>query len=116
MIVFLFFTSGFAGLAYQMVWAKMFANGLGHEGPAVLAVVCAFMGGMAAGSYIWAGKLARTTKPLAWYGRLEIVVGLWAIISTVLVPSANRVANRAIGVDPPAWWHWIVAFVCPLIV
>src|SRR5438876_995671 len=46
----LFFFSGSAGLGYQMVWSRMIAIGLGQEMPAVLAVIAAFMGGMALGA------------------------------------------------------------------
>ena len=40
---FLFFLSGAAALGYQLVWTKLFATGLGHEYPAMLAIVCAFV-------------------------------------------------------------------------
>jgi spermidine synthase len=43
--------SGFAGLGYEMVWTRMLTVGLGHEVPAVLAVVAAFFSGMALGAY-----------------------------------------------------------------
>src|SRR5207237_8876408 len=62
----LFFLSGAAGLGYQMVWSKMFAAGLGHEMPAVLAVVCAFMGGMAIGAWTLDGVVARSRRPGYW--------------------------------------------------
>ena len=41
----LFFLSGAAALGYQLVWAKMFSTGLGHEMPAVLAIIAAQTGG-----------------------------------------------------------------------
>ena len=40
--------SGFAGLGYQIVWTQQCALWLGHESAAVLAVVAAFFGGLAA--------------------------------------------------------------------
>ena len=48
--VFLF--SGMCGLGYQMVWSRMFAIGLGHEMPSLLAVVMAFFAGLAIGASI----------------------------------------------------------------
>jgi spermidine synthase len=41
--------SGFAGLAYQIVWTQQSTLWLGHESAAVLAVVAAFFGGLAVG-------------------------------------------------------------------
>ena len=40
-------TSGFAGLAYQIIWTQQSTAWLGHESAAVLAVVAAFFGGFA---------------------------------------------------------------------
>ena len=88
----LFFFSGGAGLGYQMVWSKMLATGLGHEMPAVLAVVAAVMGGMAIGAWTLDGVVSRSPRPWQWYGRLEILIGLWGLLLTVLMPVTNRSA------------------------
>src|SRR5206468_6642064 len=85
MIAFLyafFFFSGGAGLGYQMVWSRMLTAGLGHEMPAVLAVVCAFMGGMAIGACTLGGVVARSRRPAHWYAGLEILTGFWGLISS----------------------------------
>src|SRR5882762_103798 len=84
-----FFFSGSAGLGYQMVWSKMFANGLGHEMPAVLAVVCAFMGGMALGAWTLDRVIANSRHPGRWYGWLEILIGAWGCLSAALIPLVN---------------------------
>ena len=42
--------SGFAGLAYQIVWTQQSTAWLGHESAAVLAVVAAFFGVLALGA------------------------------------------------------------------
>jgi spermidine synthase len=111
----LFFFSGSAGLGYQMVWSKMFATGLGHEMPAVLAVVGAFLGGMALGAWTLDGPIRRSRRPWRWFGSLEIVVGLWGLLSTVLIPVANQSAWRLISIAPSAFDHWCVAFALPFV-
>src|SRR3989440_4042100 len=111
----LFFFSGSAGLGYQMVWSKMLATGLGHEMPAVLAIICAFMGGMAIGAWTLDGVVARSQRPDRWYGLLEIFIGLWGLLSTALIPIANQSALRLIGVEPSPWRHWSVAFALPFL-
>src|SRR5207237_8226286 len=85
----LFFLSGGAGLGYQMVWSRMFAAGLGHEMPSVLAVVGAFLGGMALGSWALDGVLARSRRPGCWYGGLESLIGLWVLDYTPFISIAN---------------------------
>src|SRR5205814_6817 len=111
----LFFLSGGAGLGYQMVWSRMFAAGLGHEMPSVLAVVGAFLGGMAVGSWALDGVLARSGRPGCWYGGLEILIGLWGLASTALIPIANQSALRFIGLDPSPLRQWGIAFSLPFL-
>ena len=111
----LFFFSGGAGLAYQMAWSRMFATGLGHEMPAVLAIVFAFMGGMAIGAWALDGLLSRSRRPACWYGWLEILIGLWGLLSTALIPLANQSALRLIGLEPSGLHQWSVAFAIPFL-
>ena len=49
-----FFVSGLAGLLYQVVWTRYLALFLGSTSYAVVAVLAAFMGGLAAGNACWA--------------------------------------------------------------
>src|SRR2546428_3985264 len=109
----LFFFSGSAGLGYQMVWSKMLATGLGHEMPAVLAVLCAFMGGMALGAWRLDGLIARSRAPGCWYGFLEILVGAWGFLSAALIPVANQAALPLIGVGAFPNRHLLYAIILP---
>jgi spermidine synthase len=75
-----FFISGIAGLIYQVVWSKYLALFLGHTGYAVVAVLAAFMGGLALGN-VWLGAAAdRVRRPLAFYGLMEIGIALYAFL------------------------------------
>ena len=113
LLYFLFFFSGAAGLGYQIAWIRMFSTSLGHEMPAVLAVVAAFMGGMALGAWSLDKPISRSGHPGRWYAFLEILIGLWALVSTLLIPLANESALQAIGVEPSALRHWGIAFALP---
>ena len=74
------FVSGMAGLVYEIVWARYLALFLGHTSYAVVAVLVAFMGGLALGN-LWFGSLAdRTRRPLARYAWLEIGIGIYALV------------------------------------
>src|SRR5258706_4674857 len=86
----LFFFSGAAGLGYQLIWSKLFAIGLGHEMPAVLAVICAFMAGMALGS--WFLDRAFTKLLNCSYALLELMIGVWGIVAALLIAHANQVS------------------------
>ena len=112
----LFFFSGCAGLGCQIVWSRMLTTGLGHEMPSVMAVVAAFMLGMAGGSWLLDRKLRDTRAPGRWYGGLEIAAGLWGLLLVFLIPFANELALRWIGPAPSAARHWTVAFSLPVAV
>jgi spermidine synthase len=92
----------------------MFAVGLGHEMPALLAVVAAFMAGMALGA--WQLARARADNAGRYYALLEIIIGCWAAITPFLIPATNRLAMSWIGLNPSPFRHWLVAFVIPFFV
>ena len=65
--VFCLLISGMAGLVYEIVWARYLGLFLGHTSYAVVAVLVAFMGGLALGN-VWFGTRAdRSHRPLALY-------------------------------------------------
>jgi spermidine synthase len=104
----IFFLSGVAGLAYQVVWAQGLAAAIGHEYPATLAVVTAFMLGMAAGNAV----LARMRMIGAgWYGWLEVAIGVWGLMTILIIPRVQGQLVAILGVHPPALFHWLVVFV-----
>lgn len=75
--------SGVAGLVYQVVWARYLALFLGHTSYAVVAVLVAFMGGLALGN-AWLGRFAdRLERPLALYAWLEIGIAAYALLFPV---------------------------------
>src|SRR5688572_2651842 len=78
-LLLLFFLTGATALGYQLVWTRMLANTLGHEMPAVLAVVTTFMGGLALGAWCLGGPIRRSAYPGRWYAGLEIFIGAWAM-------------------------------------
>lgn len=107
------FSSGFAGLGYEMVWTRMLAVGLGHEIVAVLAVVAAFFCGMALGAWSLDGSVSRSRQPGRWYAALELTIGIWSLVLIFLIPPANRFAGLLAGGDPSMLRHWFVAFALP---
>ncbi|MHB1305839.1 MAG: spermine/spermidine synthase domain-containing protein [Limisphaerales bacterium] len=74
------FLSGMAGLMYEVVWARYLALFLGHTSYAVVAVLVAFMGGLALGNVVFGAVADRSTRPLALYAWLEIGIGAFALV------------------------------------
>jgi spermidine synthase len=107
--------SGMAGLSYQITWSRMFAIGLGHEFPGVLALITAFFGGLAAGSWLLDRRIALSKSPAAWYVLLELLIAAWVLITIGLIPLANGLAQQWIGPRPHPVWHWGIAWLLPLV-
>jgi len=90
-IYILFFCSGFSGLIYEIIWARMLYLTLGSTTVAVSLVLSAFMAGLALGSY-YSGKFTQKwSRLLIVYGILEAVIGLFALLSPVLINGLNPV-------------------------
>jgi len=71
-----FFTSGLAGLIYEILWNKYLALFIGSTGRAHVMTLAVFMGGLALGSAVVGRRADRVRNPLAIYILLELGVGL----------------------------------------
>ena len=103
--------SGFAGLGYQVVWTQQGALWLGHEAPAVLAVVAGFFGGLAVGALALGPRIRASRRPVRWYAACEVVIALWALLLAVAIGPISQQMLQIIGVQPHPLWQWAVAFV-----
>jgi spermidine synthase len=63
-----FFLSGFAALLYETAWAREFAFVFGTSEFAVVSVLAAYMGGLAAGAAVAARLVSRIRRPILVYG------------------------------------------------
>jgi len=75
-----FFFSGAAGLAYEIVWARQLSLLLGVSLYAVTAVLVAFMGGLGIGAEYFGRKLDKGTDPVRLYAFLEIGLGVYVLL------------------------------------
>lgn len=88
-VTILFLGSGLSSLIYQVIWLRMLALIFGSTTFATASVLGVFMGGLALGSFL-AGRYAdRLQRPLLWYGILEAIIGLWAILVPLLFAAAE---------------------------
>lgn len=86
----LFFFSGACALVYQVMWLRLLALVFGVTVYAASTVLAGFMAGLAVGSYA-AGRLAgRLARPLAAFGIAEILVGLTALASPIVLDWLTR--------------------------
>jgi spermidine synthase len=108
-----FLLAGVAGLGYQVIWARMLLAGLGHEMPALLAVVAAFMCGLALGAGALDRPIGASRRPALWFAALQAVAGFWGMVTVVLIPWLNPVATGLLGTSPTPLAQWTIAFGFP---
>jgi predicted membrane-bound spermidine synthase len=75
----LFFGTGAMVLLYEVVWARYLTLLLGQSAPAQTLALGVFLAGLAIGHRVFGSRSMRTTRPLAYYGRLELLLAVYAI-------------------------------------
>jgi len=81
LVYLLFFLSGATSLIYEVLWVRKFGLVFGVTTYAVSTVLAAFFAGLALGSYVAGRAIDRTRlHPLAIYGVMEGLVGIWALL------------------------------------
>lgn len=90
----MFFCSGACGLTYQVLWLRLLALVFGVTAYAASTVLAAFMTGLACGSLLAGPLLRRLPRPLLVFGVAEILVGLSAVATPLLLDGAALVYAR----------------------
>ncbi|HEY3356290.1 MAG TPA: fused MFS/spermidine synthase [Polyangia bacterium] len=84
----LFFISGLVGLIFESLWTRQLVLTFGSTTFALSTVLCAYMGGLALGSYIAGKRIDRISRPeqaIMVYGLLEGAVGIYGLLFPVLL-------------------------------
>lgn len=111
----LMLASGFAGLAYQVIWTQQLGLALGHEAAAVLAVIAAFFGGLSLGAWLLGRRIETSARPVRWYAACEAVIGLWGAVLMGAMPAASEAALQLIGPQATPLRQWSIAFLASLV-
>jgi hypothetical protein len=99
----LFFLSGMVALAYEVVWVRALGLVVGNSLWAAVAVVAAYMGGMAIGSALVARYVRRVRRHVRLYGLAEAVAAVVALATAPALHVLQRLA-AGLGPEPLAGW------------
>jgi len=97
----MFILSGACGLAYEVVWTRYLGLFLGNTVLLHMAVLGAFMGGLAGGSFLLGTRADRVKSPLAMYGWLEIAIAAYAILFPSIAGAAQGWVVEVTRALPP---------------
>ena len=75
-----FFVSGACGLIHEVAWTRLLRLIMGNTTFSVTTVLCAFMGGLALGSYLGGRFIDKRNDPLRVFGILEATVGVYCLM------------------------------------
>ena len=101
----LFLISGAAGLIYEIIWERLLELYFGVTMTSITLIVSSYMAGLGLGS-LFGGRLTQKLKtPLFIYGFLEIGIGLFGLISPILL---NWIGRSTAG--SPYWLVFILSF------
>jgi spermidine synthase len=89
LLLVLFFLSGISGLIYEVAWVRQASLTFGVSVYAYSAVLAAYMGGMALGSYLLGRRIDKAERPLTIYAALEVGIAILAVISPFVLTALN---------------------------
>jgi spermidine synthase len=83
------FFSGAAGLIHEVVWTRLLRLVMGNTVFSITTVLCAFMGGLAFGSYAGGRIIDRRSDPLRIFAVLEGTIALYCFALPWLISGAE---------------------------
>src|SRR5438874_2561174 len=96
----LFFLSGATGLVYELLWVRLLYQAFGSTIQSVTTVVAAYMGGLGLGAWLLGRRADHHPRPAALYGRLEIAIGVFGLVSPLVLALVHQGYVAAAGA-----WH-----------
>jgi len=83
-IISAFFLSGFASLAYEVLWTRVLSLVLGSSVYAFTIMLSTFLAGIGIGSIAFAPFVDRCRRPVFWFAVLEAAIGFFALASVFI--------------------------------
>lgn len=113
-VALLLFGSGFAALVYQTAWQRMFRLTFGASTAASAAVLAIFLGGLGLGGALLGKRVERSTRPLTYYGNLELGITGLAALSPFLGAGAHSLylslgGSQALGLPAATLLRLLIA-------
>ena len=89
-----FLLSGSAALIFETTWFRIIGLALGSSVWSAAAVLMAFMTGLGIGNVLIAAYGHRIRQPFTWYATAEILIGVFGLMSVVILPGMTPLIAR----------------------
>ncbi|MBN1818523.1 MAG: fused MFS/spermidine synthase [Sedimentisphaerales bacterium] len=86
-----FFVSGAAGLIHEVAWTRLLRLVMGNTAFSITTVLCAFMGGLALGSFLGGRFIDRRKDPLRMFAYLEGTIAVYCFLLPWLIQGAEPI-------------------------
>jgi spermidine synthase len=86
-----FFVSGACGLIHEVAWTRLLRLVMGNTTFSITTVLCAFMGGLALGSYLGGRIIDRRDDPLRVFAFLEGTIALYCFVLPWLIDGTQPI-------------------------
>jgi spermidine synthase len=86
-----FFISGAAGLIHEVAWTRLLRLVMGNTVFSITTVLCAFMGGLALGSFLGGRFIDRRKDPLRMFAFLEGTIAVYCFFLPWLIQGAEPI-------------------------
>ena len=98
--------SGCAALGYQVVWTRLLTFvSRSNTTYAFAIMLAAFLCGLAIGSALFSGWVDRRRNLVVLLGGMEVMIGLWGILSIALFDQLDAVTAPMAGLS--FWWLYV---------
>lgn len=101
--------SGLCALALEVLWTRALVFFLDNSTHAFTTILTAFLLGIAIGSFIIARFIDTRTRLLAWFGSIEVLIGVTAALAIPILNNSTSVFQSMSGasVDSMLNWKWM---------
>ena len=122
--------SGFCALGYEVLWSRILTIVVGASVYSFTVMLIAFLSGIALGSHAYGllpkalGVEGGETKPIAWFGVIQVLIGVTALLVTVFLRDLPTVSVRLLQYVPSSsmgffgmklWSNFLLAFLYMLV-
>ena len=99
--------SGFAALAYEVLWTRVLVFVLTNSVYAMTVMLTTMLAGIGIGSHLGGWLADRSKNLLSLFGWIEIAIGLSALTAGFMLINLPAIHDRIFAINPDtSWWYW----------